>query len=70
MLVKSKPTEADRKVAGEQLGEVCEIIVKQSLELNRAKSDVENLNLQLKECKEKLEKCPVPYAGAFGSPSS
>lgn len=69
MLLKSKPKEADRRVAVEQLGEVYEIIVRHSLELERTKRDVENLNLQLKECNDKLEKCPESYAGACGTPA-
>lgn len=50
MLIKCKPKQANRKVAGDQLGDVYEIIVKKTLKLERAKWELENLNLHLKEC--------------------
>lgn len=68
LLLKSKPREADRRVAGEQLGEVYKLILKQALELERVKRDMDNLTLQLNECKDKLEKRPESYTGAIRTP--
>lgn len=59
MLLKSKPRQADRRVDGDELGYVYELFVKNVLELERAKRDIENPTLQINECKEQLEKRPV-----------
>lgn len=68
MLLKSEPREADHRVAGEQLGGVYELFAKQTLVLEKAKRDMENLTLQLNECKEQLESRPESYAQATRTP--